>query len=92
MAAFGLISCTENPIAGQLLEDVTATASLSFLSFWQRIMALLEDHSQRCNLDLQQQEVVPLSPVLDFVRDTFAADLHQHLALVQHILQGWIYR
>lgn len=32
MAVFGLISCTENPIAGQLLEDVTATASLSFLS------------------------------------------------------------
>lgn len=30
--SFGLISCTENPIAGQLLEDVTATASLSFLS------------------------------------------------------------
>lgn len=55
-------------------------------------MALLEDHSQRCDLDLQQQVVVPLSPVLDFVRDTFAADLHQHLALVQHILQGWIYR
>lgn len=32
MAVFGLISCTESPIAGQLLEDVTATASLSFLS------------------------------------------------------------
>lgn len=32
MAAFGLISCTENPITGQVLEDVTATASLSFLS------------------------------------------------------------
>lgn len=31
MAAFGLISCTENQITGQLL-DVTATASLSFLS------------------------------------------------------------
>uniref|UniRef100_A0A8W8MR76 Midasin n=1 Tax=Magallana gigas TaxID=29159 RepID=A0A8W8MR76_MAGGI len=65
--------------------------SVNNLASRKRVLALLEDHSQRCDLDLQQQEVVPLSPVLDFVRDTFAADLHQHLALVQHILQGWIY-
>lgn len=55
-------------------------------------MAVLEDHFQCYDLDLQQQEVVPLSPVLDFVRDTFAADLHQHSALIQHIVQRWIYK
>ncbi|XP_056015325.1 midasin-like isoform X2 [Ostrea edulis] len=57
-----------------------------------RLSSLLESHCQSCDLETSDTDsvrnVVACSPVTDFIRDTFSANLHQQTALIRTIQQS----
>lgn len=90
-----------------ITRDLSLCLSLSlsvlsvFLSFniylscsIQRVLTVVEDHCRLSDLDLDVRPPAsaPLSSVSEFVRDTFAANLHQDTALIKSILQLWTNR
>ncbi|XP_062606102.1 midasin-like, partial [Saccostrea cucullata] len=59
------------------------------------VTSVLEEHCHNCDLEMPDSDphrVISLSPVTDHIRDTFSANLLQHSALIQNILQGMINR